>query len=190
MPGRGPGVLDKLTLRRCSFCMIGDRLCRAFVTANCDLFSRDRDLYSAVFDLPIADRAFRCSHFFVLHFLIYENVFRFHVSRIREAKNSGYQILAHFADGIFRLLLTNGRGRFAEFTPENICEMAMARKSQIECDIGNFKVRISDPLKRRTQPQHRQITMDRQPRLLLKDACEVKWRSVYRTSNVIERHGF
>ena len=36
--------------------MIGDRLFGAVVTADGDLFAAHRELYSAVGDLPIADR--------------------------------------------------------------------------------------------------------------------------------------
>ena len=38
--------------------MIGDRLFGTVITADGDLFASDRDLYSPVLDLPIADWTF------------------------------------------------------------------------------------------------------------------------------------
>src|SRR5215203_2567198 len=108
----------------------------------------------------------------------------------RRPSRSGYQILAHFIDRLTVRFLSKIRRRFAEFPSENVGEMAMAGETEIESDRCEIGTRGGYQFKRCPQPQHCQIPMDRQARLLLEDTRKIKGRSVDRGRHIFQGHGF
>ena len=67
--------------------------------------------------------------------------------------------------------------------------MAVARKAEIEGDIREIGARIGDAFEGRSEPEQRQVTMDRQPGLLLENACEIERRGTYGGANIVESDG-
>ncbi len=151
--------------------MFRNCLVRTFVAADRDLFAADGHFHATVFYFPFAYGTFRCIHCFSSE-LIYEPwpMIRGYCAR----GFSGYQILAHFADVVHLQFAANLGRRFAEFAPENIGEMAVTGEAEVEGDAGNIGIRGGDSFERRPKPEKREISMNGQAGLLLKDTREIE----------------
>jgi hypothetical protein len=109
---------------------------------------------------------------------------------VARLEKSDFQILAHFAQAAVAGISAHVGGRAAKLAPESVRKVAVAGKAEFEGKQGQIIRAIGQSFQRSAQSQTGQVTMHGNAGSLLKDTCQMEWRCVHGTSDIVERDAF